>query len=124
MKISGYCPMGCGPTLVTETVGRRIDVRCGNAECEDPWRITKVMNEPEAAHVVEFSESGFTVQHPLRERDRAELFDCGLHAELNEALDGPPVPPGRYRVIRHQADPVSESYRGTGALPFDFEPID
>jgi hypothetical protein len=35
---------------------------------------------------------------------------------------GPPVKPGRYRAVRHQADGYSESRRSL-AIPWDFEPL-
>lgn len=46
-------------------------------------------------HIVKFDELGWTIQHPLTERNES-LFNCKLHTWCRD-LDAMPVPePGRY----------------------------
>ncbi len=47
-------------------------------------------------HVVEFSASGYGLQHPLR--CRPDLIGCHVNRYL-AGLDGPEKPPGRYVVV-------------------------
>lgn len=111
-RVRGYCPMGCGTTLF---VGEGGHVTCSWRGCPDPGAVDKILAERETEHIIHFADDGFDVQHPLRERIAGELFTCTLHQDLRE-LGGPPVPPGRYRARRHQADGYSESYRSPGSL--------
>jgi hypothetical protein len=46
-------------------------------------------------HVLDVTDTGWTLKHPLDCRD--ELFECP-HNRAAEALEGPPAKPGRYRV--------------------------
>jgi hypothetical protein len=50
-------------------------------------------------HVVVFTRSSFTVQHPLRERLDGDLFKCSL-LKYCSSLPGPPTAPGRYRALK------------------------
>lgn len=95
--VQGYCPMGCGETLL---LGEGGYVTCSWIECPDPEAVTKLLAvKPETDHIVLFAEDdGFTLQHPVRERIAGNLFDCELHEYL-VSLAGPPVLPGRYRVV-------------------------
>lgn len=40
-------------------------------------------------HLVNFTEDGWTIQHPLAEREHHDLFDCAWNTILHD-LDGPP----------------------------------
>lgn len=93
--VRGYCPMGCGETL------NRIDqqVICTADECPRPTAAKEILSDTETEHVVEFTMTGFTIRHPLRERLDDGLLRCELHRYL-AALDGPPQVQGRYRSGR------------------------
>lgn len=93
--VAGYCPMGCGQTLILAAGGC---VTCCRLECPRPDAVTELLDDPETEHLVDFGAERFTVTHPLREH-RDELLTCALH-EYISGLDGPPVQPGRYRAIR------------------------
>jgi len=93
-RVQGYCPMGCGETLFLASGGH---VTCSLIGCPNPCAADAVLGDRETEHVVVIREEGFTVQHPLRERLKGELFDCGLHSYLTN-LGGPPAKPGRYRA--------------------------
>lgn len=45
-----------------------------------------------------FTDTEFTLRHPLRERLDDALMECSIHADL-AAGAGPPVALGRYRVV-------------------------
>ena len=93
-SVQGYCPMGCGATLVLV----KGHVTCSWHACPDPAKVGEILADPESEHIVQIEEESFTVLHPLRERP--ELFECLFHEELSN-LDGPPVQPGHYRVTRY-----------------------
>ena len=63
----------------------------------------------EAWHVVEFTTTGYGLQHPLR--CRPDLLGCPLNAHLASA-PGPEAPPGRYLM--------SDAF-GYTPLPTDYE---
>lgn len=63
--------------------------------------VTEVLDQlakTEPWHVVEITETGWTLSHPIVERLTGELLDCpaGGHVGTHET---PPLPPGRYRMI-------------------------
>ncbi len=95
-NVVGYCPMGCGQTLMLGTGGH---VTCGHLPCPDPCAVDSILTERETEHIVNFDRSGFTVWHPLRERVGAALLDCALHNDI-ASMAGPPVHPGKYRATR------------------------
>lgn len=111
-KVRGYCPVGCGETLM---LGEGGHVTCSWVGCPEPTAVDRIIGDRETEHIVKLDEEGFDVLHPLRERLGGELFSCTLHEDLR-ALDGPPREPGRYRARRHRPDAVSESYRSPGSL--------
>lgn len=119
MTIAGYCPMGCGETLVVGEDGCPV---CTHIDCSRPGALTELLENDETEHVVTIREDGFTVEHPLRERLDGALHECKLHQDLQGA-DGPPEEPGRYRVVSHQPDAVSESYRLGPVGAWDFEAV-
>jgi hypothetical protein len=97
--IAGHCPMGCGTTLF---VGAGGHITCSLIGCPRPTAVDELLHDRETEHMVAFSETGFTVRHPLRERLDDALMSCFLHEEI-AALPGPPVKPGRYRARSKQA---------------------
>jgi Family of unknown function (DUF6085) len=92
--VEGYCPMGCGPTL---TLGAGGCITCTHLDCPRPDAVTGLLADREAEHIVLFSETEFTVRHPLRERLDDALMECELHKDI-AAMAGPPVRPGTYRA--------------------------
>lgn len=97
--IQGWCPMGCGRTLF---VGNGGYITCSYIHCPRPDAVADLLHDNEIEHIVAFSETGFTVRHPLRERLDDALMSCFLHEEI-AAMSGPPVKPGRYRARSKQA---------------------
>lgn len=95
IPIKGYCPMGCGETLM---LGSDQYVGCSHADCPRPDAAGLILADQETEHLVQFSEETFTVIHPLRERLDDALLDCQLHAYC-ASLDGPPLTPGLYRAL-------------------------
>lgn len=106
-KVSGYCPMGCGPTLFLGSGGY---VTCSLDVCPQPDAASEILADGEAHHIVKISEAEFTVRHPLRERLNDELMRCSLHAWTADH-GGPPKRIGTYRVLT----PTSRPYRWGGA---------
>lgn len=95
LPVRGYCPMGCGATLIC---GRPDGaVLCSSTGCPRPSAAGELLDDRETEHIVELHEDDFTIRHPLRERLDDELMTCDIHAQLR-ATDGPPRPPGRYRL--------------------------
>lgn len=101
--IAGHCPMGCGTTLF---VGAGGHITCSLIGCPRPTAVDELLHDQETEHVVAFTETGFTVRHPLHERlderlDDALMSSCFLHEDI-AAMSGPPVKPGRYRARSKQ----------------------
>jgi hypothetical protein len=96
INIKGFCPQGCGETLF---VGNGGYISCSYVNCPDPSYVSDLLDDRETEHIVRFTDKGFTVQHPLKER-REKLMDCDLHVRLAE-LDGAPLEKGTYRFIAH-----------------------
>jgi len=93
LQVVGYCPMGCGQTLVLSIFGR---VTCAGSDCPNPVVVDELLANSETEHIVVFGEEGFTVQHPLREH-LGDLFDCRVFEFLKTRLR-PETKIGRYRV--------------------------
>ncbi len=98
-NIKGYCPMGCGQTLFVADGGY---VTCSFISCPDPGYVSDLLDDRETEHIVKFTDDGFAVRHPLKER-RAGLMDCDLHVRLAE-LNGAPVESGTYRLLTSATD--------------------
>lgn len=92
--VFGKCPMGCGETLFLGSGGH---VTCSVLECPDPSAVSKILEQADTDHVVEFRDDGFAAEHPLAERIEGALNACTLHSYLM-SLPCAPVGPGRYRV--------------------------
>ena len=117
-RVQGYCPACGGESLFLADEGY---ITCSRLGCPKPTAVSDLLADCETEHIVVFDEGGFVVQHPMRERLEAELFECGLHRDLIE-LHGPPVKPGRYRVSYREHDGVSESFR-SDASRWHFEDV-
>jgi hypothetical protein len=96
IAVRGYCPMGCGETLMLGAGGY---VTCGHLDCPQPSAVSDILDVRETEHLVDLGPlSTFKILHPLRERLGRKLLDCDLHAYL-ESLAGPPVARGTYRAV-------------------------
>lgn len=91
--VQGFCPVCGWESLVLMAEGH---VTCCRLDCPRPDAVTEILSEKETGHIVWLRDDDFTIRHPLRERLGDELLTCRLHADLAE--DGPPLPPGKYRV--------------------------
>lgn len=97
--VRGYCPMGCGQSLILE--GAR--VRCEDFACSNPEAVQRILDNPETEHIVRISLGDVSVKHPLRERVEDDLFECPIfHTVTREAYA---YDPGTYRVY---ADSLNE----------------
>jgi hypothetical protein len=94
----GWCPMGCGQTLIVPASGRVI---CHDDTCPCPDAVSQILADREHEHRVRWdADAGFSIRHPLRERVGDELLACELHAycaDIDKG-NGPPVAPGLYRA--------------------------
>lgn len=97
VNIPGYCPMGCGETLVAASENF---ITCMFLGCPRPDAVSELLSDRESEHIVQFTGDAFTVRHPLRERLDDALMSCELR-EFISGLGGPPVRPGRYRATLH-----------------------
>jgi hypothetical protein len=96
LRVRGFCPMGCGVTLsIDTTIG---DIVCGHALCPRPDAAQTILNDPETEHIAEFTDDGFTVKHPLRERLDDALLTCDLLGHIQRIGLGEHPRAGRYRV--------------------------
>ncbi len=102
MIIQGFCPMGCGETLVLTTTNGHGLVMCSKSSCPRPFAVSELISDPETHHLVSIEERDYSIQHPLRERLDGILFHCSLHNDLKEELDMKlPRPQGLWRAIEH-----------------------
>lgn len=115
INIEGFCPMGCGPTLRAEE-GRAVNkIVCWDKDCPEPLAAQRILLDRETEHVIQFTGSGFSIQHPLRERLDDLLMTCELHL-FCQALPGPPegrggmfhgfLRDGQWVLERDTTDPV------------------
>jgi hypothetical protein len=105
MNLDGYCPVGCGPTLVigiadpiSHDTGR---VVCGSPSCPRPGAAGELLADQETEHIVFLGEDDFTLRHPLRERLDDDLMTCELHLLMAKKVLTD-VAPGKYRVIARE----------------------
>jgi hypothetical protein len=91
--VDGSCPWGCGRTLFLGSGGQ---VTCSFVGCPRPAGVADILNDREHEHVVTLRADTWSLQHPLREQ-LDDLEECPVRGAV-AGLDGPPHPPGRYRV--------------------------
>lgn len=106
--IGVYCPMGCGQTLHRMPGGL---IECLSPVCPNSAAAWKILSDPEHLDVVEFTETGFTVLHPLRER-LGDLFACRVHALCSGLPEPPDGHPGRYHATVDDGVLVLEEIAG------------
>lgn len=100
VDVAGFCPMGCGTTLTLMCDGH---IACKKLTCPSPFAVSQILMDQETEHLVTFTETSFTVTHPLRERVDTATHGCTL-PEYVEGLDRPPVEPGVYRALEVGGD--------------------
>jgi len=116
-RVSGFCPMGCGSTLVLEGSV----VRCRQLDCPRPTAVFEVLGDLEEDHIVVLRTSDFLVQHPLRERLGRALLTCSVQRLLADPAT-PARQPGAYRVALADdgslvwGPAVNHLFEGTGLL--------
>lgn len=99
-KLNGYCPMGCGVTLISTVVGA---ILCDNADCPRPTAVGELLALRNLEHEVTLTLTGFQVVHPLRERFDDLILRCPLDAWLR-ARPAPPARPGVYTATAEPPD--------------------
>lgn len=106
--VQGYCP-ACGERTLHLTSGGFI--KCLNHDCTRRDAASLLLMDSEVEHLVDLTDEGFTVKHPLRERVEGDLFDCDIFAHVQADINNDWVSkgPGRYRVVFVGHDPVSSS---------------
>lgn len=97
-RINGHCP-ACGQDELIMDYATA-DIRCGGNGCPRPTAAHEILSDRETHHRVTFTDGGFTIRHPLRERLDDALMRCDLHYELGNRINAP-VPPGEYRALDH-----------------------
>jgi hypothetical protein len=96
--------MGCGQTLLltdedsAQSDGLAVTVCCGNPECPRPHAVAEIIADAETEHLVTFTESDWTIKHPLRERLNDALLKCELPSFVGQFFALNYVDAGRYRV--------------------------
>lgn len=75
IKITGYCPMGCGQTLF---LGEGGYVTCSMLSCPNPTSVSDLLDDLQTEHVMTVTREGFTLRHPLRERIGRKLEECEM----------------------------------------------
>jgi hypothetical protein len=128
-RITGYCPMGCGETLIRDRLlnvvpGAPIGaIRCNAPDCPRPTAVAEILADPETEHVVVLDHGGFSVKHPLRERLDDELLGCWLGKHVAEF--GPQYLAGGVfdaKIMPYQ--PYRVTVVGTGEdATTDWEPV-
>lgn len=101
-KIKGFCPYGCGETLFN----REGHINCSFSSCPNPFSVDEILNDSESEHIVIIKNNGFSIKHPLKERNTenlSDLFSCDLHRFLT-SLDKAPVDIGEYRAVKNIKD--------------------
>jgi hypothetical protein len=111
IRVHGYCPMGCGESLLVDPDGR---VVCCAADCPRSDAVAVLLAEVEAEHLVLVEQDGYTVQHPLRERLEGALFRCSVFAEASEGARQRRAEPGTYRVQHGPGEALYWEYLETG----------
>ncbi|UXE04431.1 hypothetical protein SEA_FUNSIZED_60 [Mycobacterium phage Funsized] len=108
--VAGYCPMGCGRTLILLPDTR---VWCGARDCPQPGALATILADAETEHVGKINADGefVALMHPLAERSQHGVLDCHLiESVVADVRNGhAPTDGGRYRVVYVGHDPVSSS---------------
>jgi len=96
VDLRGCCPVGCGSTLHLMPGGL---IACLGENCPDPTAVQLLLLDCETEHIVVFTDSGFTIRHPLRERLDDALLTCALQEYTSSFMAAAAVRPGKYRAV-------------------------
>lgn len=96
--VVGHCPMGCGTTLF---LGEGGHVTCSAVDCTGPDAVDTLLGDRETEHIAVFTEKGWTLKHPLRERLADELLTCGATAWIGDIPQLPHLR-GTFRVLEQK----------------------
>ena len=96
VDVAGRCPACGGVSLFLGSGGY---IKCSRGDCPNPSAASDVL-DLDHRHVVELSNSGWSVEHPATCRTNGKrLLDCAIHRRVDKACeDGPPYRLGRYSV--------------------------
>lgn len=94
VKVWGFCPYGCGQTLIVRSDTGII--KCQKDDCPNAASVTALLIRAIPEHIVNFKDGGFSLKHPLKERVDDNLFECSIH--LNIAANADPGLRGNYRT--------------------------
>ncbi len=98
-EIRGYCPAcGHGSLVVNPSPYVAVGVYCCWPDCPRPTAAHEILQDAQTDHVVTFTEDGFTLRHPVRERLDDELLRCSAHRYLVDLGTSGAVP-GTYRML-------------------------
>lgn len=61
---------------------------------------TRCTHTTQVHHIVRVTSEGWTLKHPLAEREKDALFDCKIHADLQTVTGWPQ--PGDYAIMVHK----------------------
>lgn len=95
VHVRGNCP-ACGLASLVLTPGGL--VTCSWGSCPRRTAAAEVLADAETEHLVHFTDTAFSITHPLRERLDGQLHECDLHAFI-ASHQAPPATPGRYRAV-------------------------
>lgn len=111
--VKGHCP-ACGWSgLFVDDSGF---ITCPQYDCPNPSAAADILDDRETQHLVTFTEQGWTIRHPLRERLDDQLTACALN-DACRALSGPPPQLGTYRVEPHPINPGAWTWARVGTAP-------
>ncbi len=116
MKVKGWCPMGCGETLVTLADH---SIACEADNCPRPFAVAEILADNETEHIAMMYEETYSVKHPLRERLDDKLLDCDVHRAIRDEFAPPREGTGLYRVRVSEGEGIGYllTYEKLGPLP-------
>lgn len=94
-RINGYCPACGAAELIMDYA--TANLRCDARGCPRPDAAHEILQDAQTEHVVTFTDDGFTLKHPIKERLDDDLLRCVVHRWI--ADHNPELNPGHYRVI-------------------------
>lgn len=105
-----------GKAEVDRLVGVLTDARMSGAAAGTDRALARIVLaagfrfvDPSDTHVIELTETGWTISHPLtcRAGGVGALFDCEVNRVVAAHLTEPPqIPPGCYRLTVEDGEPV------------------
>lgn len=116
--VQGRCP-ACG--WVGLFIGDGGHITCSQVDCPNPSAAGEILADGETEHLVTFTEEGWTIRHPLRERIGDQLETCDMNDV--RALSGPPRELGTYRVVDEKVPGATSGWTWTPMRGQIFEAV-